>query len=81
LYTRAESWDEAIWISQQVGVSWTPPAGVTAVPITVRGHPGQAVPGEIEWTEDGELIRVRSHSYTYATPDTAELVRIADSLG
>ncbi|HKD98386.1 MAG TPA: hypothetical protein VKB69_12465 [Micromonosporaceae bacterium] len=80
VYTQADSWDEAIWISQQVGASWTAPAGVTATPVTVRGHPGEAIPGEIEWTENGELIRIRSHSFTYATVGTAELVRIAESL-
>jgi hypothetical protein len=81
VYTESDSWDEAIWISQQLGVTWTPPDGVATSPIVVRGHPGLAVPGEIEWTENGELITVQSHTYPYATPPTAELVRIADSLG
>lgn len=80
VYTHADSWEEALWITQQPGAVWTPPADVTPQPVTVRGSPGQAIPGEIEWTENGQLITVRSHSYAYALLDTAELVRIADSL-
>jgi len=80
VYTHAGSWDEALWVTQQPGGVWMPPDGVTPQPVTVRGYSGQAIPGEIAWTENGELITVRSHSYAYAVLDTAELVRIADSL-
>lgn len=80
VYTQPDSYDEAIWITQQLGVEWTPPDGVATRPVTVHGHPGLAIPGEVEWTENGELITVQAHTYAYATPDTAQLLRIADSL-
>jgi hypothetical protein len=80
VYTQGDSYDEAIWITQDLGGVWMPPTGVTSAPITVRGNPGTAVPGEIEWTEQGQLFTIRSATYAYATLGTQELLAIANSL-
>jgi hypothetical protein len=39
-----------------VGV-WHAPEGVASTPIVVHGHPGTAIPGEIEWTEQQVTVR------------------------
>lgn len=80
LYTENDSYDEAVWITQDIGGIWQPPEGVVSTPIVVRGHPGTAIPGEIEWTEDGQLFTIRSLTYAYATLSTPELVAIGDGL-
>jgi hypothetical protein len=80
LYTQNDSYDEAIWITQDIGGVWQPPDGVGSTPIVVRGHRGTAVPGEIEWAEDGQLFTIRSVTYAYATLSPQELVAIGDSL-
>jgi hypothetical protein len=80
IYTQTDSYDEAIWISQIAGGHWRTPPGVTATPIAVRGLPGLAINGEIEWTEHGQLLTIQSMTYAYATLATADLVAIADSL-
>jgi hypothetical protein len=46
----------------------------------VRGQPGLAINGEIEWTEHGQLFTVQSMTYSYATLGPSELIAIADSL-
>jgi hypothetical protein len=80
IYTEGDGYDETIWITQQVGAAWTPPDGISVQHVTVRGHPGLAVAGELTWTEDGQLFTIQSHAYPYATLGVDELVRIADSL-
>jgi hypothetical protein len=80
VYTQTDSYDEAIWISQIAGGHWRTPSGVTATPIVVRGLPGLAINGEIEWTQHGQLFTVQSMTYAYATLSTPQLVAIADSL-
>jgi hypothetical protein len=80
VYTTTDSWDESLWITQDIGATWSAPEGVTPQPITVRGRPGQAIPGEIAWTENGQLLTVRSRTYPYATLSTMDLIAIADSL-
>lgn len=81
LYTRGDGYDEEIYISQDTGATWhAPDDAPTAEPVTVRGHQGLAIPGEIAWNEGGELVTIRSLTYAYATPDTATLVAIADSM-
>jgi len=80
LYTTEEGYDESIWITQSPGARWQPPDGVTERPVTVRGHPGTAVPGEIEWTENGQLVTIESRTYAYAVLSTQQLVAIGDSL-
>jgi hypothetical protein len=80
IYTADDSYDESLWIEQDVDARWQPPDGVTEQAITVRGHPGTAIPGEIEWTENGQLFSIRSMAYAYATLSTADLVAVAESL-
>jgi hypothetical protein len=80
-YSKDDGFDELIWISQVPGARWKAPDGVTEQPITVRGHPGTAIPGEIEWTERGQLFTVQSRAYAYEVLTTAQLLDIADSLG
>lgn len=80
VYSQGDSYDEAIWISQFVGGHWRTPAGVKAKPIIIRGRPGLAVGGEIEWTARGELFTIQSMTYAYATLPTSSLIAIADSL-
>ena len=80
VYTQGDSYDEAIWISQDIGGVWVAPDAITSTPITVHHNPGMAVPGEIEWTEHGQLFTIRSVTYAYATLSTQELVAIGDSL-
>jgi hypothetical protein len=81
LFTKGDSYDELIWISQDIGATWQVPDGVTETPVQVRGHPGTAIPGEIEWTEAGQMFTIRSMTYAYATLSTAQLLAIADSMG
>lgn len=80
VFTLGDSYDEAIWISQVTGGRWHTPDGVTATAITVRGQPGLAINGEIEWTQDGQLFTVQSMTYAYAILGTGELIAIANSL-
>ena len=80
LYAQNRSYEEALWITQYPGGVWQPPDGVTSTPIVVRGHPGTAVPGEIDWTERGQLFTIRSMTYAYAVLSQQELVAIGDSL-
>lgn len=80
VYTQDSGYDESIWISQRDGGVWSAPEDVTPQPITVRGQPGMAIPGEIEWTEHGQLITIESRTYAYAILSTADLVRIAAGL-
>jgi hypothetical protein len=80
VFTQGASYDESIWISQVVGARWRTPAGVTPTPILVRGRPGLALPGEIEWTQHGQLLTIQSVTYAYATLPTPVLVAIANSL-
>ena len=80
LYTQNDSYDEAIWITQDIAGVWQPPDGVTSTPIVVRGHSGTAIPGEIEWTEHGQLFTIRSVTYAYATLSQQDLVAIGDGL-
>jgi hypothetical protein len=80
IYTADDSYDESLWIEQDIRGQWVAPPGVTEQSITVRGHRGTAVPGEIEWTEDGQLFTVRSMAYAYATLTTAQLIAVAESL-
>jgi hypothetical protein len=80
LYSQGDSYDESIWITQDVGGVWEPPDGVPSTPITVHGHAGTAIPGEIEWTESGQLFTIRSVTYAYATLSQQDLIAIGDSL-
>jgi len=80
LYTQGDSYDEAIWITQDIGGQWEAPDGVSSTPIEVHGQPGTAVPGEIEWTESGQLFTIRSMTYAYATLSQQDLIAIGDSL-
>jgi hypothetical protein len=80
IYSGDDSYDETLWIEQAPGAQWQPPAGVVEQPVTVRGHPGTAIAGEIEWTENGQLLVIRSVTYAYATLSTAQLVAVAESL-
>jgi len=80
LYTTDEGYDESIWITQSPGARWQPVDGLTEQPVTVRGHPGTAVPGEIEWTENGQLVTIESRAYAYAVLSTRQLVAIGNSL-
>jgi hypothetical protein len=80
LYTQNDSYDEAIWITQDIGGVWHPPAGVPETPIVVRGHSGTALAGEIQWTENGQLFTIRSVTYAYATLSRDELIAIAEGL-
>jgi hypothetical protein len=80
IYTAGDSYDESLWIEQDIGGQWVAPPGVTEQPITVRGRSGTAIPGEIEWTEDGQLLTIRSVAYAYATLTTAQLIAVAESL-
>jgi hypothetical protein len=80
IYSADDSYDESLWIEQDIGGQWLAPPGVTGQPITVRGHPGMAIPGEIEWTEDGQLFTIRSMAYAYATLTGTQLVAVAESL-
>ena len=79
-YTKEDSYEEGIWITQDRDAHWKAPEGVTEQPITVRGHPGTAIPGEIQWTEDGQLFTVQSRAYAYAVLSTEQLLAIAESL-
>lgn len=80
VYTQGDSYDESIWISQIKGGRWLTPAGISAKPIFVRGQPGLAINGEIEWRQGGQLFIIQSVTYAYATVGTPELIAIADSL-
>jgi len=80
VFTQGDSYDEAIWISQVAGGHWHTPVGISAAPIVVRGRPGLAIGGEIEWTEDGQLFTIQSMTYAYATLGTQDLIAIANSL-
>jgi hypothetical protein len=80
VYTQGDSYDEAIWITQDIGGVWQAPDGVTSTPIVVHGHAGTAIPGEIEWTESGQLFTIRSATYAYATLSQQDLTAIGDSL-
>jgi hypothetical protein len=80
VYTEGDSYDEAIWIEQDIGGVWQPPTGVNSTAIVVHGHPGTALAGQIDWSENGQLFMIRSMTYAYATLSTAELVAIGDSL-
>jgi hypothetical protein len=80
VFTQGDSYDEAIWISQVAGGHWRTPDGITPTPIVVRGRPGLAINGEIEWTQDGQLFTIQSMTYAYATLGTRDLVAIANSL-
>ncbi len=80
LYTEPDGFDQALWISQVPGGRWKPPDGVTPQPISVRGYPGYAIPGEIVWTERGQLVTVESRAYAYAVLSTAQLLDIAENL-
>jgi len=80
LYTKNDSFEEALQITQYIGGVWQPPDGVTSTPIVVRGHPGTAIPGEIEWTEQGQLFTIRSVTYPYAVLSQQDLVAIGDGL-
>ena len=80
VFTQGDSYDEAIWISQIAGGHWRTPAGITAAPIVVRGQPGLAVSGEIEWTQHGQLFTIQSVTYAYATLGKSQLIAIANSL-
>lgn len=80
VYTLGAGYEESIWITQQVGAVWTPPDAVPGQRVTVRGRPGLAVPGELTWTENGQLFTIQSHAYPYATLGVDELVRIGDGL-
>jgi hypothetical protein len=80
VYTQGDSYDESIWISQLAGGRWRTPAGVKARPIIVRGRPGLAIAGEIEWTARGQLFIIQSMTYAYATLPTSTLIAIANSL-
>ena len=46
----------------------------------MHGHAGTAIPGEIEWTESGQLFTIRSVTYAYATLSQQDLIAIGDSL-
>jgi hypothetical protein len=80
LYTQGDSYDEAIWITQDIGGQWQTPEGVSSTPIVVHGLPGTAIPGEIEWNESGQLFTIRSMTYPYATLRKQDLIAIGDSL-
>jgi hypothetical protein len=80
IFTQGDSYDESIWITQDVGGVWQAPYGVSSTPIVVHGHAGTAIPGEIEWTESGQLFTIRSITYAYATLSQQELIAIGDSL-
>jgi hypothetical protein len=80
IYTQGDSYDESIWITQNIHGTWQVPDGVDTTPIVVRGHAGSALAGMIEWTEGDQLFTVRSMTYAYATLGTAELIRIGNSL-
>jgi hypothetical protein len=80
VYTQSDSYDEAIWVSQIADGHWLTPPGVTATPIVVRGQPGLAVNGEIEWAQHGQLFTIQSMTYAYATLSIPDLVAIANSL-
>lgn len=80
IYTQADAYDDSLWIEQDVGAQWVPPDGVSQQAITVRGHPGTAIAGEIEWSESGQLFTITSKAYAYAILTTAELISIANSL-
>jgi hypothetical protein len=80
LYTQGDSYDESIWITQDTGGQWLAPDGAAGTPIVVHGHPGTAIPGEIEWTEAGQLFTIRSMTYAYATLSQQHLIAIGDSL-
>jgi hypothetical protein len=79
-YSKADEFDETVWITQSPGARWKVPDGAREQPITVRGHAGTAIPGEIEWTERGQLVTVQSRAYAYAVLSTAQLLDIAESL-
>ena len=81
LYTRGDGYDDELFISQDSGASWQAPDGAPpGQPITVRGHQGTAIPVEIEWTENGQLVTIRSMAYAYVTPHTETLIAIAEAL-
>jgi hypothetical protein len=80
IYSTDESYDKVILIAQDVGATWSVPEGAVEVPVTVRGHPGTAIPGELEWSESGQLFTIRSMSYAYATLSAEQLLAIAESL-
>jgi len=80
VYSQDSGYDESIWITQRDAAAWSAPDGVTVQPVTVRGQSGLAIPGEIEWTEHGQLITIESRTYAYATLTTADLIRIAANL-
>jgi hypothetical protein len=80
LYTQPDSYDEAIWITQDIGGVFQTPEQASDIAIVVRGLPGIAIPGEIEWTENGQLFTIRSVTYAYATLSQDELIAIANGL-
>jgi hypothetical protein len=80
IFTKDDSWEEGIWVTQDRDARWKAPEGVTEQPITVRGHPGTAIPGEIQWIEDRQLFTVQSRAYAYAVLTTEQLLAIAESL-
>ncbi len=80
LYTEPDGFDNALWITQVPDGRWKAPDGVVPQQISVRGYPGYAIPGEIVWTERGQLVLVESRAYAYAVLDTAQLLAIAESL-
>jgi hypothetical protein len=80
VYAQGDGYDESIWVSQIDGGRWLTPPGVEARAITVRGQPGLAINGEIEWTQDGQLFTIQSLTYAYATISTSDLIAIAESL-
>jgi hypothetical protein len=78
-------------IVQVTGGGWNPPSGTVTVPVTVRGHPGQAAAGIVVWTESQETVAVIG-GYVPASPpylgfsagshplSTEQLLDIANSL-
>ena len=81
VYVKDGEYDDTLLIAQTVGGAPDVPDGVRPTRVTVHGHPGTAFPGEVEWTEDGQLITITSMTYAYAVLPTSELVAVGDSLG
>jgi hypothetical protein len=80
LFALTSSYNNAIWISETNGGVWHTPDASAATPVTVRGHPGEAVPGMIEWTEGGQLITIQSYAYPYATLGLSDLLAIGNGM-
>lgn len=57
--------------------TWHPDPSTPTTPVTVRGHPGQAAPGIVVWTENGFTFALRIDFPQHAPRPTGQLIALA----